>query len=388
MAIALGVTATVGTQAATAQGDGPRPERPAAETAGPETAGPEAAGPETTVGPNGVVSGAAKTRPGSSTLPSAPGGAVAPVLSSNPEDAPDPFVLSVDPQYCPTAGTPPAACYLAYTTQVPIPPFGWLFVPLWRSTDLTTWHLADDVSGLAMTSLAPWVEPGYHWAPSVLYRPANPVGSRYVMWYTARRAGTTLQCLGVATASTPLGPFVDTATAPAYCQSRYGGTIDASPFVDDDGTAYLLYKSESPAKIWISRLTADGRALVGGTERSIWSPSKATGDGTVVEGPTMVRESGQLYLFYSTDSWWTGAYRVGVVTCSTVAGPCTGVYSNAVLASRGAMVGPGGQTPFRDQSGAWQMVFHAWTDSAVGYPAGARSLRLLPLTFAGGLRIG
>lgn len=317
-------------------------------------------------------------------LPPAPGGAWAPPRSLDViTDAPDPFVLAVDPAYCvgaPNAGNPPAACYVAYTTQVPIPPFGWILAPIWRSTDLESWHLVDEVSGTAMPTLAPWVEVGYNWAPSVLSRPANRPGARYVMWYTARLKGTTRQCLGVATASSPLGPFVDNASTPAYCQDGYGGTIDASPFVDDDGAAYLTYKSESPARIWMSRLADDGRSIVPGTERLLWEPSGATGDGTPVEGPTMARIGGQLLLFYSTDDWRSSSYRVGVVTCGSVDGPCSGKYSTAVLSSRGSMVGPGGQTPFVDVGGAWHLAFHAWTDPAVGYPSGARTLRLLPLT--------
>ena len=83
------------------------------------------------------------------------------------------------------------------------------------------------------------------------------------------------------------------------------------------------------------------------------------------------------------------AYRVGVVRCAAVTGPCSAVYSGAVLASRGSMLGPGGQTPFRDADGDWWLLFHAWSAPHVGYPAGARSLHLLPLTLAGAeIRVG
>jgi hypothetical protein len=49
------------------------------------------------------------------------------------------------------------------------------------------------------------------------------------------------------------------------------------------------------------------------------------------------------------------------------------------------MAGPGGQTPFQDTSGAWFMSFHAWTEPDIGYPDGARSLHILPLTFTDGM---
>jgi hypothetical protein len=65
------------------------------------------------------------------------------------------------------------------------------------------------------------------------------------------------------------------------------------------------------------------------------------------------------------------------------------VYSTAVLNSRATMLGPGGQTPFQDSAGNWHMLFHAWTAPTVGYPGGARSLRLLPIRFADStIRVG
>ena len=305
-------------------------------------------------------------------LPPAPGGVTAAPL--DPFDAPDPFVLSVDPSYC--APLPALqGCYFAYTTQVYL-----LITPLWRSTDLVHWQLVSDavVNGSAVHTVAPWVRYGRNWSPSVLIRPNNPPNSRYVMWYTAWQASTGNQCLGVATAPSPAGPFVDTSTGPAYC--RDGGTIDASPFVDFDGTPYLVYASGFPGHLWVSQLTTDGRALVPGTEHLLWQGGIAP-DAGVVEGPTLDRIGGQLYLFYSTDDWRTASYRVGVATCATVYGPCLRKYGTASLASRGSMLGPGGQSPFQDTAGVWHLMFHAWTSPFVGYPNGARSLHLLPLTF-------
>jgi beta-xylosidase len=221
-----------------------------------------------------------------------------------------------------------------------------------------------------------------------MIRPGNPPSSRFVMWYTAWQDSTGFQCLGVATAASPTGPFVDTSTAPAHCRAGDGGTIDANPFVDVDGTVYLTYASGMPGRIWVSQLTQDGLALVPGTERLLWSGGNAP-DAALVEGPNLVRVNGQLYLFYSTDHWWTASYRVGIATCDTPTGPCQRKYATSSLATRGSMLGPGGQTPFQDRNGSWHLVFHAWTAPAVGYPAGMRTLHRLPLTFLGtDVRIG
>jgi beta-xylosidase len=315
-------------------------------------------------------------------LPKAPTGA--PVGSLDPMDAPDPTVLSVDPSYCEPGAT---SCYYAYTTQVYL-----IIAPVWRSSDLVHWALVDDdVSASAMPVLAPWIQWGRNWAPSVFERPDNPPDTRFVMWYTAREAATGMQCLGVATASKPAGPFVDTSSRPAYCQRADAGTIDASVFVDVDDTPYLVYQSQVPAQLWISRLTPDGRSIVPGTESLLLSGGPP--GAIFIEAPTMVRVDGQLYLFYSADEWWLGnqlaSYHVEVARCDAPTGPCSRMYSTPVLASRGAMLGPGGQTPFQDTAGAWHMLFHAWTSPNVGYESGgARTLRLLPLSFTDGVQIG
>src|SRR5262245_41713832 len=281
----------------------------------------------------------------------------APASPLDPTDAPDPTILSVDPSYC---GADAPSCYYAYTTQVVF-----LIVPVWRSTDLVHWTLANDISGNVMPELAPWVRWGHNWAPSVLEVPGNPESSRFVMWYTARDNATGRQCLGVATAAHPAGPFVDTATQPAYCQFSNQDTIDASTYLDTDGTPYLVYKSGAPDNLWISRLTPDATAVVPGT--AVMLLPGGPPDAGFVEAPTLIRFKHALYLFYSTDDWWTDRYRVAVAACDAPTGPCRRMYTGPVLASRGSMMGPGGQTPFQDTRGDWHLFFHAWTAPKVGY---------------------
>jgi beta-xylosidase len=298
----------------------------------------------------------------------------------DPMDAPDPTIITVDPSYC---GSDAPSCYYAYTTQVVF-----LIAPLWRSTDLVNWSLADDINGSVMPVLAPWVQWGHNWAPSVLEVPGNPESTRFVMWYTAREDATGRQCLGVATASTPNGPFVDSSTKPAFCQNASNDTIDASTYIDTDGTIYLVYKTGPPDALWVSRLTPDAMTVVPNT--AVMLLHGGAPDAGIVEAPTMIRYKRDLYLFYSTDDWWTDRYRVATAQCDAPTGPCRRMYdAKAVLASRGTMVGPGGQTPIQDTSGAWHLFFHAWTGPKVGYDAtGARSLHILPLDFTGGIKVG
>jgi beta-xylosidase len=359
-----------------------------------------------------VVLGACRRiTPAPPPLPTAPVGAAAnpilidldpdpAVVDQQMRDAPDPFILTVDPTWCDTGAGPPAACFYAYSTQVKFN-----LTPVFRSTDLVNWEPggydspADADSwpnGSARSGIAPWAAFIGHWAAEVLERPGNPTG-RFVMWYSAvsnvaPTAG--YHCLGVAVADSPGGPFVDESPAPAYCQTGEGGTIDPSAFVDSDGTAYLLHKTEGrgsapfvPTRIWISRLASDGKSVVAGTERLLLEVDRAAGswENPIVEAPTMARTPAGLFLFYSAYHWETNGYKVGVARCDTPVGPCRRVYRTPVLASRSLMWGPGGQSAFLHPSGQWYLAFHAWAAPTVGYTnGGQRSLRILPMTFPGG----
>src|SRR2546423_8625830 len=126
------------------------------------------------------------------------------------------------------------------------------------STDLAHWTILDD----GLPRLPAWALPGSTWAPAVIW-----LGRVYVAYYTVRDAATWHQCISVAVALAPGGPFVDTSAAPLVCQHDRGGSIDPRPFVDRRGRPWLLWKSEGggllPATLSSQPLTADGPALPG-----------------------------------------------------------------------------------------------------------------------------
>jgi beta-xylosidase len=328
-------------------------------------------------------------------LPSAPGGAAAGQVQSdtNPDpavgadswtvaDAPDPFVLRVDPAYCApdNGGVPPGACYYAYTTMVFFNP-----VPVWRSSDLVHWHMAGaydggdsdpypDGTAVNPNTFSSWSEYFGRWAPSVMQ-----IGGQYVMWYSAQRKGGA-HCLGVATAASPDGPFND-AKGP-YCRDGEGGVIDPSPFVDSNGKRYLTYKTEvGGGRLYAAELSSDGKTLL---REGLLLTNAGGWESPRIEGPTLWRSSSGLFLFYSAGAWENGSYVVGAARCDGPLGPCARVYTTPVLPSRGSAAGPGGQTPFVDAGGTLRLVFHAWRSGDVGYPGGERSLRFLPVSWPGG----
>ena len=252
-------------------------------------------------------------------------------------------------------------------------------IPVLTSTDLQNWQSVGD----ALPVLPSWTTWGRTWSPGVIV-----LGTQYVMYYATADVNTGQQCISVATATSPTGPFVDTSTGPLICQSDLGGSIDPQPFVDTDGTPYLYWKanggsSPPPASIWAAQLTPDGSALA-----SPAVPVLAQDQGweTTIEGPAMVQTPGGYTLFYSGGQWNGAGYGVGYAVCQGPLGPCARPQGSPILHSDQYRLGPGGESLFTDSSGNWWMAYDAWDGPASSYSYGAgdfRSLWVAPVTFSG-----
>ena len=267
-----------------------------------------------------------------------------------PFDFPDPAVLHV------------GASYFAYATNSVEGN-----IAIIESTDLVTWNMV----GNALPSLPGWVTPGATWAPGVLQ-----VGGTFDLYYSAKVAGTGNgeECISVATATQPQGPFVDSSTAPLECQPSLGGSIDPSPFVDANGTPYLQWKSigagGQPATIWSQQLDSAGTGFAATPDPTPTALIVADQgwEAGVVEAPDLVADAGRYFLFYSGSNWDSGDYAVGVATCAGPLGPCVKPTSQPLLASSQDVQGPGGASVFTDASGATWIAFDGYTPGAVGYP--------------------
>jgi hypothetical protein len=309
------------------------------------------------VAPAVVIGGRAAAAPAPRSSPSATG----PVYDS---DAPDPDIIR-------SGGT-----YYAFTTGSHLQN-----VPELTSPDLQSWTAIGD----ALPVLPSWASqgPGHSWGPGVAQ-----IGARFVMYYTAQVASSHDQCLSVATAPVPTGPFADTSSGPIVCQSNLGGSLDPQPFVDTDGTPYLYWKSNSgrlpiPAAIWVARLSPDGTALASSAQQVLGQDQ--TWESTV-EAPFMVRVGGNYLLFYSGGLWNGAGYGVGYALCQSAFGACTKPLGAPILHSDQHRLGPGGESLVTDSSGNWWMAYHAWDGPAshYSYRAGEfRSLWVAPVSFSG-----
>lgn len=279
----------------------------------------------------------------------------------DPRDFPDPFVLRT------------GSGFYAYATNG-----GGCNVQVMTSADLLTWQTSPD----ALPTLPIWARRGFTWAPCVL-----AWGSGHIMYYTCREPRVGRQAISVATAVEPGGPFRDTSRQPLVYQVELGGSIDPSPFVDADGSPYLLWKADSnainrPSSIWLQAIRQDGLGLAGApTELLTYD---APWEKPLIEAPSLVRYGDTYYLFYSANWWSTDSYAVGYATAAEATGPYTKVTtSRAWLSSDADVAGPGGQELFTDSSGHLRMAYHGWTPGQVGYPHGARSLRVATVDLTG-----
>lgn len=271
------------------------------------------------------------------------------------DDFPDAFVLHHRGEF------------IAYATNADVN------LPMAVSRDLVNWDFVRDpatrkkVDGMPV--LAPWVKPGFTWAPEVIQ-----VGTKWHLYYTASSRKHDAQCLGVAVADSPKGPFRDTSAEPLLCQTELGGTIDANPFRDADGKLYLYFKNDGNrvgkrTALWGQQMTANGLSMTGTPVLLLDDDQKW--ESRVIEAPTMVRPpSGGYQMFFSAGFFgWNkedrlSPYAMGYARCSGPLGPCKDAADNPILHSfkdreAGCLSGPGHQSIFTVGNRTF-VSFHAW----------------------------
>lgn len=288
---------------------------------------------------------------------------LAPSPPADGRDAPDPAVVHDGGRWA------------LFSTQV-----GHLNVPVALSDDLRRWSRPID----ALPRLPDWAEWGHTWAPGVL-----PRDDGFVLYFAARSEALGLQCIGVATAPTIQGPYTSPAPKPFVCQPQLGGSIDPQPFVDADGTAYLLWKADSNAigrtsQLFAQRLRPDGLALAGAPVALLLSD--AEWERPLIENPAMLAADGlatggRYLLFYSGGWWESEGYATGYALCDTPLGPCEKrTTGQPALASTGDEAGTGGASVMTGPDGDQWLAYHAWKPRTVGYDTGgARTLHFASL---------
>lgn len=273
------------------------------------------------------------------------------------QDFPDPDLMRVDGEY------------YAYATNTAA-----VNIQVATSRDLTTWSLSGTD---ALPILPTWAAPGRTWAPDVSEFPAG----RYVMYFTVANTKPASQCIGVATATSPEGPFDPVGDTPLLCPIEDGGAIDSSTFTDTDGTRYLVWKNDGNSRgldtwLQLTPLSPDGLTLAGPTAKLI--KQTAAWEGSLVEAPVLVRHGPNYVLFYSANNYGDDSYAIGYATAETVTGPFS-KHPEPLLStasSNGRFTGPGGQDVVEVPDGSDWLIFHSWD------PAGVyRGMNAVPLNW-------
>lgn len=268
----------------------------------------------------------------------------------------DPFVLRL-----------PDGSYAAYGSGPPADqsPRGERVFQSLSSRDLRTWQPRGPV-----LDRLPETCGDEYWAPEVAL-----VDGFYWLYYSVGH-GIRGHHLRVARSTTPFGPFEDTGTV-LTPNERFA--IDPHPFLDVDGRSYLFYARDvldhprpgthlavlplaaptSPAAEPVPVLAphADwqiyerGRLMYG--RRQDWH---------TLEGPSVIRRHGRLWMTYSAGAWTGPGYAVSWAVADDPLGPWTPAPPDALplLRTGGELVGPGHNSLTTSPEQHDVIAFHSW----------------------------
>ena len=192
----------------------------------------------------------------------------------------------------------------------------------------------------------------------------------FVMYYTATERSTGDQCIGMATAATPFGPYQDTShnrlcattTGVEHRRRNFGGSIDPDIFTDPTTRRLIpaLEERRQPPRPARQHDHLVGTALAEPEERSpaiavMLMHDDESWQSGIVEGPDMydnqvTQGSGSnatttdnYYLFYAGSDEGANTYAIGWATCPGPQGPCLdSPTDNPLLTTQPGMSGPGG----------------------------------------------
>jgi arabinan endo-1,5-alpha-L-arabinosidase len=223
--------------------------------------------------------------------------------------------------------------------------------PIRRSTDLADW---EEVGHLFPPGRAPTWAVADFWAPEV-----HRVGHRFVCYYSARHQSGRL-CLGAATASSVEGPWSDVGQ-PLLADQKVD-LIHPHHFAEP-GVPPCLYWRHATS-IQVQQLAPDGLALVG--EPTAVLVADLPWEGSVVEGPWVVRRDGVYYLFYAAGDRQSDRTATGVARARSPRGPFE-KWPEPILRSNDRWWGPGHGCVVETGDGD-RFIYHAWQAGKIGAP--------------------
>lgn len=259
-----------------------------------------------------------------------------------PGDIPDPTVIRVGKMY-----------YAAGTTSDFAPNY-----PLYESTDLVNWKQI----GSVFNELPSWASDSF-WAPELFYN-----NGTFYVYYTAKRKGDRVSCIGVATTKDIHKGFTDRGIIIEWGNEA----IDGFVFKDDNKKLYICWKAYGltegrPIEILASELSADGLSLVG-EHFSLTRYDKGwKGEGD--EGQCLVKHAGYYYLFYSVGGCCDNrcSYRVMVSRSKTLKTGWEQYSGNPILQGNEVWKCPGHGTLVTTPDKRYFYMYHSYNATDFEY---------------------
>ncbi|MEH1031378.1 family 43 glycosylhydrolase [Micromonospora profundi] len=204
------------------------------------------------------------------------------------------------------------------------------------STDLVNW--TDHGTILDLGPHVSWAD-DRAWAPTIAYR-----NDRYYFYFSAAAN------IGVATSTSPTGPFTDPLGRPLVPAGlRSGQMIDPHAFTDTDGQSYLYWGNGSAYAV---RLNPDMTSFDPAQIRTFGLPNFR-------EAPFVFKRGSTYYLTYSVDDTRSENYHVEYATGTTPFGPWT--HRGTILAKNLSLGirGPAHQSIVKaPDSDTWYIAYH------------------------------
>jgi beta-xylosidase len=178
------------------------------------------------------------------------------------------------------------------------------------------------------------------WAPGITQK-----NGTYYFYFAAA-----LQ-VGVATSTSPTGPFKDALGHPLVKAGQYGGqSIDPYVFTDDDGRSYLYFGSGSTGHV--AELSTDMVSFKS-------TPTTLSVSG-YREGSVAFRRNGIYYFVWSEGDTRSADYDVSYGTGKSPLGPFTKAAGNPILKkdTTQGILGTGHNSVLQRANGDWYIAYH------------------------------
>ncbi len=186
----------------------------------------------------------------------------------------------------------------------------------------------------------------------------------YYMFYLQESSSLGYSTTGYATSTSVTGPFTTDEKIPLTSETDL---IGGQPFVDDDGTAYLIYtRTTGGNRTYISKMDLNGGkvTLDLNTETFLLSPTEEWeyAKASVLECGYMLKHNGTYYLLYAGGNY-NSTYGVGYATSDNIYGPYTKYEGNPILWSNDQAFGNGAASTFSSPDGKEHFIVYLRNNS-------------------------